>query len=152
MVGVDVPLPRPWSKLWPLVPGPGSGIFWPRQAGPSILMSQTGRRCRSPKDCSPDGWSHAYVVPAEAQTNRNLLVDMKCSRTPHFRSNDSTSPAMDQSGLEPSSLVQVQSKKFLDRDRTNPQFFETWTELAWTALDQSTQAESARIRRELLIH
>jgi len=26
--------------------------------------------------------------------------------------NDSTSPAMDQSGLEPSSLVQVQSKKF----------------------------------------
>jgi len=34
--------------------------------------------------------------------------------------NDSTSPAMDQSGLEPSSLVQVQSKKFLDRDRTNP--------------------------------
>jgi len=68
------------------------------------------------------------------------------------RINDSTSPAMDQSGLEPSSLVQVQSKKCLDRDRTNPQFFGTWTEVAWTALDQSTRAESARIRWELLIH
>ena len=66
--------------------------------------------------------------------------------------NDSTSPAMDQSGLEPSSLVQVQSKKFLDQDRTNPQFFGACTELAWTALDQSTRAESARIRLELLIH
>jgi hypothetical protein len=59
---------------------------------------------------------------------------------------------MDQSGLEPSSLVQVQFKKFLDRDRTNHQFFGTWTELAWTALDQSTRAESARIHLELLIH
>jgi len=66
--------------------------------------------------------------------------------------NDSTSPAMDQSGLEPSSLVQVQSKKFLDRDWTNPQFFWTWTERAWTALDLSTRAESAPIRWELLIH
>jgi len=37
---------------------------------------------------------------------------------------------MDQSGLEPSSLVQVQSKKCLDQDQTNPQFFATWTELA----------------------
>jgi hypothetical protein len=72
--------------------------------------------------------------------------------TPDNLSNDSTSPAMDQSGLEPSSIVQVQSKKFLDRDGTNPQFFWTWTELAWTALDQSTRAEPARIRWELPIH
>jgi hypothetical protein len=34
--------------------------------------------------------------------------------------NDSTSPAMDQSRPEPSSPVQVQSKKFLDWDRTDP--------------------------------
>jgi hypothetical protein len=34
--------------------------------------------------------------------------------------NDSTSPAMDQSRPEPSSIVQVQSKKFLDWDRTDP--------------------------------
>jgi len=66
--------------------------------------------------------------------------------------NDSTSPAMEQSGLEPSSQVQVQSKKFVDWDRTNPQFFGAWTELAWTALEQSTRAELARIRWELLIH
>jgi hypothetical protein len=86
--------------------------------------------------------------------------ELTCNNTPEgaagdcvcMQGNDSTSPAMDQSGLEPSSLVQVQSKKFLDRDRTNPQFFGTWTELAWTALDQSTRAESARIRWELLIH
>jgi len=30
--------------------------------------------------------------PAEAQANRNLLVDMKCSRTPHFRSQSQTQP------------------------------------------------------------
>jgi len=35
-------------------------------------------------------------------------------------SNDSTSPAMDQSRPGPSSPVQVQSKKFLDWDRTDP--------------------------------
>jgi hypothetical protein len=35
-------------------------------------------------------------------------------------SNDSTSPAMDQSRPEPSSPVQVQSKKYLDWDRTDP--------------------------------
>ena len=52
---------------------------------------------------------------------------------------------MDQSGLEPSSLVQVQSKKFLDRDRTNPQFFGTWTELAWTDLDQSSTVSRFRV-------
>jgi hypothetical protein len=67
-------------------------------------------------------------------------------------SNDSTSPVMDQFGLELSSQVWVQFMKFLDQDWTNPQIFETWTELAWTALDQSTWAESARIRWELLIH
>jgi hypothetical protein len=79
-----------------------------------------------------------------------LVVDPKSSHD--STGNDSTSPAMDQSGPEPSSLVQVQSKQFLDRDRTNPQNFGTWNELAWTALDQSTRAESARIRWELLIH
>jgi len=55
-------------------------------------------------------------------------------------SNGFTSPAMDQSGLEPSSLGQVQSKKFLDQNRTNPQCFQTGTELGWTASDQSTPA------------
>jgi len=64
---------------------------------------------------------------------------------PAPRDDDSPCPAMDQSGMQPSSLVQVQSKKFLNLNWTNPQFFGTWTELAWTALDQSTQAESARI-------
>ena len=39
--------------------------------------------------------------------------------------NDSTSPAMDQSRLEPSSPVQVQSKKFLDWDRTDPRCLQT---------------------------
>ena len=39
--------------------------------------------------------------------------------------NDSTSPAMDQSRPEPSSPVQVQSKKFLDWDRTNPRCWQT---------------------------
>jgi hypothetical protein len=58
-------------------------------------------------------------------------------------SNDSTSPAMNQSGLEPSSLVKVQYKKILDQDRTNPQFFCIWNELPWTASDHSTRAESA---------
>jgi hypothetical protein len=37
-----------------------------------------------------------------------------------LQANDSTSPAMDQSRPEPSSQVQVQSKKFLDWDRTDP--------------------------------
>jgi hypothetical protein len=59
---------------------------------------------------------------------------------------------MDQSRLEPSSLVQVQSKKFLDRDQTDPQIFGAWTELAWTAFDQPTRAESAQIHWQLLIH
>jgi len=77
-----------------------------------------------------------------------MAIDMLC----RVSINDSTSLAMDQSGPEPSSPVQVQSKKFLDRDRTNPQFFWTRTELAWTALDQSIRAESARIRWELLIY
>jgi len=81
-----------------------------------------------------------------------LIVGEVHQWNPCILNNDSTSPAMDQSGLEPSSLVQVQSKKSLDRDRTNPQFFGTGTELAWTALDQSTRAESARILWELLIH
>jgi len=67
-------------------------------------------------------------------------------------SNDSTSPAMDQSRLESSSVVQVQPKKCLDPDRTNSQFFWTWTELTWTALDQYTRAELVRIHWELLIH
>ena len=66
--------------------------------------------------------------------------------------NDSTSPAIDQSGPGPSKSSPIQSEKFLDRARTNPQFFGTWTELAWTALDQSIRAESARIRWELLIY
>ena len=66
--------------------------------------------------------------------------------------NDSTSPTIDQSGPGPSKSSPIQSEKFLDRARTNPQFFGTWTELAWTALDQSIRAESARIRWELLIY
>jgi hypothetical protein len=37
---------------------------------------------------------------------------------------------MDQCGLEPSSLVQVQSKIFLDQDRINAQIFRARTELA----------------------
>jgi hypothetical protein len=56
-----------------------------------------------------------------------------------MQSNDSTRPAMNQSGQEPCSLVQVQSKKFLDRDGTNPKSFGTLTELPWPALDQSTR-------------
>jgi hypothetical protein len=85
----------------------------------------------------------------QTMVSTNVMIAAARHPLPH---NDSTSPAMDQSGLEPSSLVQVQSKEFLDWDRTNPQFFGTWTELAWTDLDQSTRAESARIRWELLIH
>jgi hypothetical protein len=67
---------------------------------------------------------------------------------------------MDQSGLEPSSIDQVQSKKLLDRDQTNPQFFGTWTVLAWTALDQSTKVSRFRVfshcigllMREIYLH
>jgi len=61
--------------------------------------------------------------------------------------NDSTSPAIDQSGPGPSKSSPIQSEKFLDRARTNPQFFGTWT-----ALDQSIRAESGRIRWVLLIY
>jgi hypothetical protein len=33
----------------------------------------------------------------------------------------------------------------LDRDRTNPHFFWTWTELAWTNLDQSSTVSRFRV-------
>jgi len=52
---------------------------------------------------------------------------------------------MDMSGQEPSSLVQVQSRKFLNCDRPNPQFFGTLTELAWTASDQSSTVSRFRV-------
>lgn len=72
--------------------------------------------------------------------------------TPAAISNESTSPPIDQSGLEPSSLGQVQSTNFLDRDQANPQLFLTWTALACRALDQSTWAKLARIHYEVPIH
>ena len=52
---------------------------------------------------------------------------------------------MDHSRLEPSSSVQAQSKKWLDRNLTNPQFFATWTELPWTALDHSSKVSRVRV-------
>jgi len=91
-------------------------------------------------------------APGVSERMWSVNLDASVSGEYQTISNDSTSPAMDQSGLEPSSVVQVQSKKFFDRDQTDPQFFGAWTELAWTALDHSTRAESARIRWELLIH
>ena len=48
-------------------------------------------------------------------------------------SNDSTSPGVDQSRLDQSGFSPVQCKKFLDRDRTSPQFCWTRTGLAWTS-------------------
>jgi len=59
---------------------------------------------------------------------------------------------MDQSGLELSSLVQVESNIILDQGQTNHDIFGTWTKLVRPALDQSTRVESARIRSEVLIY
>ena len=99
-----------------------------------------------PKSPSLSSSLHSVLSDCSSATTFSTTFRMQLSRQViryDVACNDSTSPAMDQSVLEPSSLVQVQSKKFLDRDRTNPQFFWTWTELALIALDQSTRAESA---------
>jgi len=68
------------------------------------------------------------------------------------KANYSTCPAIDKAGQGTSKSSPIQSEKFLHRTQTNPQFFATWTELAWTALDQSIGAESAPICWELLIY
>lgn len=82
-------------------------------------------------DCSPAG---------------DMDIDLDTSRA---LTNDSTSDATDQSGLELFSLVQVQSKQILDQDWSNLQFVGMSTDSACTALNQSTRTESAQIHREL---
>jgi len=73
-------------------------------------------------------------------------------RRTSFGSNGFNSPAIDQSAPGPSKCSPIQSEKFLDLARTNPQLFGAWTELAWTAMDESIRAESALLRLELLIY
>jgi len=103
--------------------------------------------------CGPnDEYTKTFSMFVTWTINKTTKAPSQPGKHSSQRHNDSTSPAMDRSGLDPSSLVQVQSKEFSDRDRSNPQFFGTWTELDWTVLDQSTRAESARIHWELLIH
>ena len=71
-----------------------------------------------------------FVLPVnwvqEVETNLLLLPQPL---------NISTSPALDQSKPGPSKSSPMQSEKFLDWDWTNPHYFWTWTELAWTDLD-----------------
>ena len=59
--------------------------------------------------------------------------------------NDSTSPGVEQSRLDRSGFSPVQSKRFLDRDRTNPQFCWTRTRLDWTGVDQSSAVSRVRV-------
>jgi len=96
----------------------------------------------------------ACTTPTESYAKAVSQGECPCMRDKRADApiNDSTSPAIDQSGPGPSKSGPIRSENCLGRARTNLQFFGTWTEQAWTAVDRSIQAESARIRCKLLIY
>jgi hypothetical protein len=62
------------------------------------------------------------------QLDIGKVKQSKWEKASRMGNNDSTSPALDQSGLEASIPLQIQSKNIFDRDWTNHQFFENRTE------------------------